>query len=637
MPFNLSQVSGTTVAFSPPGLSGGEASNSTVPWLYSKRYGFGVKFKYQTTPSIRVVAHATGAPVYVFVNGAGTGVNYNGTNYNDAGAGLVAGDTVEYYISSSDSAFRIFRSVNGALAAMVVDAASIVTATPGGQNQVIVARGLSSSVNTYTYPGVVDALCWDSVPQYTAPYTPGATFDDLYANRVASWQLNGNLDDTAGVVPAPATAVTASGPSTGTVGVASSPFTLGLNGTDTGTVVVTPSDGGGGGTFSPSTVNIINGAPANCTYTPGSAGVKTISFTNDRGLTNPASISLTAVSTEIPADNAAIYYSPAGWLVGSGSAKTINTGQYLRVLFTGSTCVLKFDMTGLATPYPMLLISVDGRPAQRSVLAASVTVTMPTDQNNTKHLLEVMVDSMTETQPRWSTQSTAVKLTGIALATSGDTVSAVETQPTYDIYFGDSITEGVRTLALNGTADRDRNSAAVGWVPALARILGGEFCCVGFGATGFNAGGSGGVPKLASTWASLWSGQARSFATPPRRAIIMMGTNDTASVTTEATAVLNGMLAAMAGTRIYVLRPFNGTSRAAELQAAIAACSNPGRVTYIDTAGFWASADSSDALHPYGYTNIAQIAPRIAAAIRAIEATTATGFPSTSRLGGLLQ
>lgn len=230
-----------------------------------------------------------------------------------------------------------------------------------------------------------------------------------------------------------------------------------------------------------------------------------------------------------------------------------------------------------------------------------------------------------------------MKLTGIALATSGDTVSAVEVQPTYDIYFGDSITEGVRTLAMNGTADRDRNSAAVGWVPSLARLLGGEFCCVGFGATGFNAGGSGGVPKLASSWASLWSGQARSFATPPRRAIIMMGTNDSASVTTEATAVLNGMLSAMSGTRIYVLRPFNGTARAAELQAAIAACSNPSRVTYIDTAGFWASADSSDALHPYGYTNIAQIAPRIAAAIRAAEATSVTGFPSTSRLGGLLQ
>lgn len=95
--------------------------------------------------------------------------------------------------------------------------------------------------------------------------------------------------------PTPATAVTLSGPSSGVVGVASANFTVGANGAITGTVVVTPSDGGGGGTFTPTTVSISSGTPtATFTYTPASTGAKTISVTNDGGLTNPLSITYTS-------------------------------------------------------------------------------------------------------------------------------------------------------------------------------------------------------------------------------------------------------------------------------------------------------------------------------------------------------
>ena len=43
----------------------------------------------------------------------------------------------------------------------------------------------------------------------------------------------------------------------------------------TGTLAVTLSDGGAGGTFSPASVNLTTGAPtANFTYTPTSVGAK---------------------------------------------------------------------------------------------------------------------------------------------------------------------------------------------------------------------------------------------------------------------------------------------------------------------------------------------------------------------------
>lgn len=92
-----------------------------------------------------------------------------------------------------------------------------------------------------------------------------------------------------------ATATTLSGPSSGTTGVASSNFTVGANGTITGTVTVTPGDSAAGGTFTPTSVAISSGTPtATFTYTPASTGVKTISISDDGGLTDATPLSYTS-------------------------------------------------------------------------------------------------------------------------------------------------------------------------------------------------------------------------------------------------------------------------------------------------------------------------------------------------------
>lgn len=93
----------------------------------------------------------------------------------------------------------------------------------------------------------------------------------------------------------PATAVTFSGPTAGVTNEASTNFTVGANGSITGTVTVTPSDSGGGGAFSPTSVAISSGTPtATFTYTPGTNGTKTLVVTDDGGLTDPSSISYVA-------------------------------------------------------------------------------------------------------------------------------------------------------------------------------------------------------------------------------------------------------------------------------------------------------------------------------------------------------
>lgn len=170
--------------------------------------------------------------------------------------------------------------------------------------------------------------------------------------------------------PPAATATTLSGPTSGTVGVASSNFTAGANGTITGTVTITPSDGGAGGTFTPTTVNISSGTPtATFTYTASSAGAKTISIADNGGLTDATPITYTAAAAGTPTAGTASLSSTTATTInvscGAASGGTPGyTYQWYRsptanftpgggTLLSGATSLTLADSTGLSadTPY----------------------------------------------------------------------------------------------------------------------------------------------------------------------------------------------------------------------------------------------------------------------------------------------
>lgn len=94
--------------------------------------------------------------------------------------------------------------------------------------------------------------------------------------------------------PAVAT-YTLDGPGTGTVGAESSDFMVELGaGVLAGPVTITPDDGSDG-SFTPSSVELTDSErSATFTYTPASAGSKTISTTNSGDLTDPDALSFTA-------------------------------------------------------------------------------------------------------------------------------------------------------------------------------------------------------------------------------------------------------------------------------------------------------------------------------------------------------
>lgn len=339
------------------------------------------------------------------------------------------------------------------------------------------------------------------------------------------------------------------------------------------------------------------------------------------------------VNNALSNGTANVLFSPYNWNVQASSAKTINPGAYFKTIFTGTSCTLNFDMTGIANPLPQISYRVDGFGPWITVpIAASVPITIPAATadyaDKGGHLLEVLVKSMTETQPRWVTQSTAVALTGIVLAT-GKTLAAPPALPLNAIFYGDSITEGVRTVNMTAANDTDRNDAGQSWSLEAARILGAEIGNVGFGATGFTRGGSGSVPDLPTSYNKIYGGVARSFSPSPDFVVLMEGTNDGGDVTANATTVLNGLISATTA-KIIVLQPFNG-GHGSELQAAIAACSNPARCTYVSTSGWFNTSLASDGLHPYGNTNITRLAPLAANAIRAVITEAATPPTLTSR------
>lgn len=107
-----------------------------------------------------------------------------------------------------------------------------------------------------------------------------------------------SISQAIGAVPVPpvASAVTLAGPTTGTSGTASAPYTVGTNGPRNAAVTVTPT-AVSGVTFNPTSVTLpVGSATATFTATSSTTGAKSIAVTNSGSLTNPAAITFTVAA-----------------------------------------------------------------------------------------------------------------------------------------------------------------------------------------------------------------------------------------------------------------------------------------------------------------------------------------------------
>jgi fermentation-respiration switch protein FrsA (DUF1100 family) len=212
------------------------------------------------------------------------------TNFPGITLSLSAGDTLHLRTSAVGNVLSVYMSTN-------------TTSLPTTPQATIT----DSSITAAGYPGLLYSI--------NGTTAPGIGADNFLVDTGAEGSV---------ISVSPTS-------SSGSTGVASSNFTLSLDGSPRGNVVVTPSDSGGGGTFTPTTITLTTANPVGTfTYTPaGSAGSRTISFTNGQSLTNPSSVTYTVSST-------------AGLKYNRVDTTDTRTGQNIMVLVPSS---------GSAVPY----------------------------------------------------------------------------------------------------------------------------------------------------------------------------------------------------------------------------------------------------------------------------------------------
>ena len=530
----------------------------------------------------------------------------------------------------------IFKKVKGAYTLIaqtgLLGAAAGSTIWANGDIMWIRAQAQGTTIRVRAWKnGASEPAGWDASvtdSAITAPGVPGlyhsANGVSLPAMAVSELQVASFGSET------PTPTLTIATPATATAGAS-----LTITGTCTGFTPVALDYQIDAGTWTAAPSPAISGGTYSFSIAAPAAGSHTLGV-RDRTLTDTPATSGSVTTTAgtaptLSPNNAALLYTPYTWNVQQTAATTANPGAGFRILFTGSTCILTFDVAGMVGPASQIWWRIDNGPWAQAALAATIACTIPPitagNADVPYHLLEVIVKSMTETQNRWNPgASTRVVFTGLTLA-AGAAVAPPLAAPISLLIYGDSITEGVRTLGEFAANDTDRNDAMMGWAYRLGALLGAEVGVVGFGAQGLSTGGSGNVPALGAAWNLLYAGTARNFTPQPDLVILNIGTNDgTANTTAAMTGLLNSLIEACPGKPIAILRPFNA-NQAANLQTAIAACTSPAQCHYITTAAVFSTAYGADtmALHPAGPNNIARIAPQIATALRPLLAGTSTG------------
>lgn len=323
--------------------------------------------------------------------------------------------------------------------------------------------------------------------------------------------------------------------------------------------------------------------------------------------------------------NSPVYFSPYTWANTPNGQTSINAGAYLKTSFSGSQCSITInsqDNNTFNVPSEVEVWVDDMEGKIYSVNQDSIPCSPSSLISTSQHSLRMAFKSSTEGASRWTTDPyTKVVVRGINIG-AGQSFSMPKVYPRTLLFYGDSITEGVRTLGETQPRDVDRNDNSVEWSAQVAQRLNAEYGIVGFGATGLTVSGSGGVPPLKSTWNLLYPGQNRSFASCPDAMIENEGTNDilanASDVQAAETAFLTDFSAMCPSTKSIIMRPFNGAQWSA-LQSSVAGMGSR-NISLLDTTGFLNPAMGVDSLgvHPTANNAVNFIAPQVAASVRRI-------------------
>ena len=272
---------------------------------------------------------------------------------------------------------------------------------------------------------------------------------------------------------------------------------------------------------------------------------------------------------------------------GTNVKSTINQGSelYFKVKNTTSINVNFIVNTAYKTPY--FAYSIDGADMTRQLVTSPTLPTVSLDE----HIIRVVVDGVTEAENKWIGEK-GFAFKDITVDSTG-TVTGVLPKNKKIMFFGDSITEGIRVLNMN--ADSDGNSATAAFPYIASTNLNAISYRVGFGGAGVTKGGNGGVPSLINFIDNMTKNRLAPYYEPDV-IVVNIGTNDFDAATdvfkSQYTAVINRLLIKYSGTPLFIMVPFNGT-RKSEITDIT---NNKKGVYMVDTTGW--DISTTDGLHP---------------------------------------
>lgn len=272
---------------------------------------------------------------------------------------------------------------------------------------------------------------------------------------------------------------------------------------------------------------------------------------------------------------------------GTNVKSTINQGSelYFKVKNTTSINVNFIVNTAYKTPY--FAYSIDGADMTRQLVTSPTLPTVSLDE----HIIRVVVDGVTESEDKWIGEK-GFAFKDITVDSTG-TVTGVLPKNKKIMFFGDSITEGIRVLNMN--ADSEGNSATGAFPYIASTNLNAISYRVGFGGAGVTKGGNGGVPSLINFIDNMTKNKLAPYYEPDI-IVVNIGTNDFDAATdvfkSQYTAVINRLLIKYSGTPLFIMVPFNGAKKSEITDIT----NNKKGVYMVDTTGW--DISTTDGLHP---------------------------------------
>jgi len=293
--------------------------------------------------------------------------------------------------------------------------------------------------------------------------------------------------------------------------------------------------------------------------------------------------------TAIPVTDSHLFFSPYNWTIpGLGSSPppspteivTNEPGAYFILRFSKSSqVVLNLDLFG--TPPGGGITSLEIQYSIDGTLYPNLTLdnrvpdlTLSTNLSGDPHTLQLWFSSSAYSVNRWARTATlangtmappqSLRIKGITLDSKAELLAATGLRPKRMLFYGDSITEGVKVSPAN--------DALQTYAITCARLLNAEYGIVGNAGQGWthNTAVSTGVPLFGDAYAFQYDQRPRfpsDKATPaPDYVCVNMGTNDwyygvppdDIGVTNAAVHWMQEMRTYFPSSQVFLLIPFGG-------------------------------------------------------------------------------